>query len=252
MTNTHLIIPARLKSTRLPNKPLLSIHGKPMILWTAERAKRAVADGIADDYWVATDDESIAKVCEQAGVPFVMTDTHHASGTDRLGQVAQLLGFADDDIVLNLQGDEPLVPTALLAQLKALLLEKSDCAMATLCEKIEHYEQFIAPSVVKVVMANRQALYFSRSPIPHNRDNPNDVAHAYRHLGLYAYRVSVLKSFGKWEQGVLESLESLEQLRMLENGQKIAIDLACLSLPVGVDTQADLDRLNAMAISELG
>lgn len=251
MTKTHLVIPARYKSTRLPAKPLLAIHGKPMILWTAAKAAKAVADGVADDYCVATDDERIAIVCRQADVPVVLTGNHHASGTDRLGELARLMDYDTGDIVINLQGDEPLVPTSLLVQLKDLLIQKSDCAMATLCEPISDVTQFHTPSIVKVAMANREALYFSRSPIPYCRDNPDDISQAYRHLGLYAYRVQLLQDFATWEQGTLESLESLEQLRVLENGKKIAIDVAGVSLPVGVDTKEDLDRLNAMSLEQL-
>ncbi len=248
---THLVIPARFKSTRLPAKPLLNIHGKPMIVWTAERAATAVADGVADDYYVATDDERIFELCQARVIPVVMTSQAHESGTDRLSEVAHILNFGAEDIVINLQGDEPLVPSALLLQVKQLLLDKPQCDMATLCEPIASYEQFCSPSVVKVVLANQEALYFSRSPIAYNRANPLDFTCAYRHLGLYAYRVRLLTAFATWQMGVLERLESLEQLRVLENGKKIAIDIATLSLPVGVDTQEDLDRLNAMSLSEL-
>lgn len=249
---THIIIPARYRSTRLPAKPLLEIHGKPMILWTAQKAMRAT---FADSVCVATDDERIFDVCERANVPVIMTGDH-ASGTDRLGEVAVKLGLADDDIVINMQGDEPLVPPVLLEQVKDLLIQNSDCVMATLCEVIDNYDDFYKNSVVKVVKANRQALYFSRSPIPYDRDghlkdNLGDVPkNAHRHLGLYAYRVGLLKVFGTWEQSELEALESLEQLRILENGGKIAIDVAQVALPLGVDTQEDLDRLNAMAVDE--
>lgn len=249
---TYIVIPARYKSTRLPAKPLLNIHGKPMILWTAQKALQAT---FADSMCVATDDERIFAVCEQAGVPVVMTGDH-ASGTDRLGEVAQLLGLADDDIIINMQGDEPLVPPVLLEQVKHLLMDNDDCVMATLCEVIDNYDDFNKNSVVKVVKADKKALYFSRSPIPYDRDGhiKGELGHApknaYRHLGLYAYRVKLLKEFGTWQQGALEYLESLEQLRILENGQKIAIDVAQVALPLGVDTQEDLDRLNAMPIDE--
>lgn len=248
---THLIIPARLKSTRLPNKPLLAIHGKPMILWTAQKAQHAVIKGIAHDYYVATDHEDILHLCRQHDVPVVMTANHHSSGTDRLAEVVDSLRFAESDIVLNLQGDEPLIPTPILAQLKQLLIKKDDCAMATLCEAIESYDDFVASSVVKVVIAKQEALYFSRSPIPYCRDNPQSFLGAYRHLGVYAYRVFAIKAFASWQMGVLERLENLEQLRMLENQQKIAIDIAQMSLPSGVDTQADLDRLNALSLAQL-
>ncbi len=263
----HIVIPARLKSSRLPSKPLLLIHGKPMILWVIDRAIAVQQNGIADDVYVATDDDSIAKTCEQYcqnnpnanNVKVVMTSPAHASGTDRLAEVAKLQGWADDDIVINMQGDEPLVPSSLIAQVSKLLLDKTDCVMATLAEPILTYEEFYRPSVVKVIKnQHNEALYFSRSPIPCNRDvamadsppNMTDTpTQALRHLGLYAYKVALLKQFGQWQQGQLEQLESLEQLRIMENGQKIAIDVACAMLPAGVDTQADLDRLNAMDLS---
>ena len=255
---THIVIPARLKSTRLPNKPLLNIHGKPMILWVAEKAKLA---DFADDMCIATDDESIAKVCLDAGFDVVMTSSEHASGTDRLAEVAAIKGWAAHDIVVNMQGDEPLVPPLLLEQVKTLLVQDAESVMATLCEPIEDYDTFMRPSVVKVVSQNtnsqQRALYFSRAPIPCSRDmaladkgNKPAPENAYRHLGLYAYRVSLLQQFVHWSQTPLEILESLEQLRILENGGKIAIAKAACLLPAGVDTQEDLDRLNAMSISD--
>ncbi len=254
----HIVIPARFKSTRLPGKPLLNIHGKPMILWVAEKAKAA---HFADDMCIATDDERIAKVCVDAGYEVVMTRADHASGTDRLAEVAAMKGWAENDIVVNMQGDEPLVPPLLLEQVKTLLVQDSDSVMATLYEPIEDYQTFIRPSVVKVVGAiydNKQrALYFSRAPIPCDRevslaDSPDVLPpkNAYRHLGLYAYRVSLLQRFIHWSQTPLENLESLEQLRILENGGHIAIAAAALQLPAGVDTQEDLDRLNAMSLAE--
>lgn len=243
---THIVIPARLRSTRLSNKPLLNIHDRPMILWTAQKAQQAVQAGVACDYCVATDAEAIVAVCQAAGVPVVLTSKEHVSGTDRLGEVANLQGYGDEDIVLNLQGDEPLVPACLLAQLKMLLLNNPHCAMATLQEPITTLAEFRADSVVKVVSAGSEALYFSRSPIPYHRDNPTDISAAYRHLGLYAYRVHLLKAFGTWAQATLERLESLEQLRILAQGHKIAIATASVALPVGVDTPEDLARLNAM------
>lgn len=266
MNQKHLVIPARLKSTRLPNKPLLPIHGKPMILWVIDRAINVQKSGIADSVWVATDDEQIKRVCEtyisdnQLNVKVVMTNPHHASGTDRLGEVAIINGWHDDDIVINMQGDEPLVPVSLIEQVSQLLTQKPDCVMATLAEPILSFEEFYRPSVVKVVKSSdNQALYFSRSPIPCDRtvamnDNPPDLTatpkNALRHLGLYAYKVSLLKQFSHWQQGTLEQLESLEQLRIMENGHRIAIDIACAMLPAGVDTQEDLDRLNQMDLSE--
>lgn len=253
MPKVHLVIPARYKSTRLPAKPLLPIHGQPMILWTAKKAMQAT---FADTVCVATDDERIFEVCQNADIQVVMTDASHVSGTDRLAQVATDLGFGDDDIVINMQGDEPLVPPVLLEQVMQLLIDNPDCAMATLCEPIHDADEFARPSVVKVVKDNaNRALYFSRAPIPYDRDGvmagQTTPKQAFRHLGLYAYRVRVLKAFTSWQQGTLEQLESLEQLRVLENGERIAIDVAKVALPAGVDTQEDLDRLNAMPIDAL-
>jgi len=263
---THIVIPARFKSTRLPGKPLLEIHGKPMILWVAEKARAA---DFADDMCIATDDKRIAKLCIEAGFEVVMTRHDHASGTDRLAEVAAIKGWSKEDIVINMQGDEPLVPPLLLEQVKTLLVKDSASVMATLYEPIEDFESFMRPSVVKVVNATvnqqQRALYFSRAPIPCDRDlalamacDNKDGASldidskppkaAYRHLGLYAYRVSLLEQFVAWPQTPLEVLESLEQLRILENGGHIAIAAAALQLPAGVDTQDDLDRLNAMSI----
>lgn len=261
---THIVIPARFKSSRLPGKPLLSIHSKPMILWVAEKAQTA---RFADDLCIATDDERIAQVCIEAGFEVVMTSSEHVSGTDRLAEVAALKGWPAHDIVINMQGDEPLVPPLLLEQVKNLLVADSHSVMATLYEPIIDYETFVRPSVVKVVTAisdsRQRALYFSRAPIPCDRDvalaaleSPSDTRGtpapkiANRHLGLYAYRVSLLQQFVHWAQTPLEKLESLEQLRILENGYHIAIAEAVLQLPAGVDTQEDLNRLNAMSLSE--
>lgn len=255
----HLVIPARLKSTRLPNKPLLKIHDKAMILWVIDRANAVQQAGIADDVYVATDDDSIATLCQDYGANVIMTSPSHPSGTDRLAEVAQIQNWSPQDIVINMQGDEPLVPTSLIRQVTELLVQKNDCVMATLAEPILTNEEFYRPSVVKVVKnAHNEALYFSRSPIPCERDvalsqNIDMTAtpkNALRHLGLYAYRVSLLQQFSSWQQGELEQLESLEQLRIMENGFKIAIDVANAQLPAGVDTQEDLDRLNDMDLSE--
>ena len=260
---THIVIPARFKSTRLPGKPLLNIHGKPMILWVAEKAQQA---RFADDVCIATDNDEIAQVCRQAGFEVVMTREDHASGTDRLAEVASIKGWADTDIVVNMQGDEPLVPPVLLQQVADLLSANPECVMATLCEPILSHEEFMRPSVVKVVCdANQHALYFSRAPIPCDRDHALALANhtkltdnqnlgvpknTFRHLGLYAYKVGLLKQFVTWQQGVLENLECLEQLRILENGERIAVAQAATILPAGVDTQEDLDRLNALPLDD--
>lgn len=248
----HIVIPARFLSSRLPGKPLLEIHGRPMILRVVDQAKKVAG---FDDLCVATDDERIAAVCRSEGVDVVLTSTEHPSGTDRLSEVARIKGWASDDIIVNVQGDEPLLPAQLVKQVAQLLVDQPKCSMSTLCEPIHSLEEFQRDSIVKVVMSkHNQALYFSRATIPYDRDGAKQAEktlhdQAFRHLGLYAYRVKLLQEYVTWDMGVLEKLESLEQLRVLENGHRIAIAVAEANLPPGVDTQADLDRLNQMDVS---
>lgn len=248
----HIVIPARFASSRLPGKPLLQIHGRPMILRVVDQAKKVQG---FDDLCVATDDARIAEVCHAEGVDVVLTSADHPSGTDRLSEVARLKGWDKDDIIVNVQGDEPLLPATLVKQVAELLVAQPDCSMSTLCEPIHSLDEFQRDSIVKVVKSKfNQALYFSRATIPYDRDGAklvNPVLHdqAFRHLGLYAYRVSLLQEYVTWDMGVLEKLESLEQLRVLENGHRIAIAVAEANLPPGVDTQADLDRLNSMDVA---
>ncbi|QOW50091.1 MULTISPECIES: 3-deoxy-manno-octulosonate cytidylyltransferase [unclassified Acinetobacter] len=248
----HIVIPARFSSSRLPGKPLLEIHGRPMILRVVDQAKKVAG---FDDLCVATDDERIAAVCRAEGVDVVLTSTEHPSGTDRLSEVARIKGWASDDIIVNVQGDEPLLPAQLVKQVAQLLVDQPTCSMSTLCEPIHSLEEFQRDSIVKVVMSkHNQALYFSRATIPYDRDGAKQAEknlhdQAFRHLGLYAYRVKLLQEYVTWDMGVLEKLESLEQLRVLENGHRIAIAVAEANLPPGVDTQADLDRLNQMDVS---
>lgn len=248
----HIVIPARFASSRLPAKPLLLIHGRPMILRVVDQAKKV--EGF-DDLCVATDDERIAEICRAEGVDVVLTSPDHPSGTDRLSEVARLKRWAEDDIIVNVQGDEPLLPAKLVKQVSQLLVDNPNCSMSTLCEPISVLDEFQRDSIVKVVMSKQnEALYFSRATIPYDRDGAKQKqqsmhSSAYRHLGLYAYRVKLLQEYVTWDQGVLEKLESLEQLRVLENGHRIAIAIAEANLPPGVDTQEDLDRLNSMSIS---
>ncbi|MEB6479072.1 3-deoxy-manno-octulosonate cytidylyltransferase [Acinetobacter vivianii] len=248
----HIVIPARFASSRLPGKPLLLIHGRPMILRVVDQAKKVAG---FDDLCVATDDPRIAEVCQAEGVDVVLTNPEHPSGTDRLSEVARIKGWSADDVIVNVQGDEPLLPAQLVQQVTQLLIDNPQCSMSTLCEPIHQLDEFQRDSIVKVVMSNRnEALYFSRATIPYDRDGakqavPTLHTQAFRHLGLYAYRVKLLQEYVTWEQGNLEKLESLEQLRVLENGHRIAIDIAEANLPPGVDTQVDLDRLNTMPVS---
>ena len=248
----HIVIPARFSSSRLPGKPLLEIHGRPMILRVVDQAKKVAG---FDDLCVATDDERIATVCRAEGVDVVMTSAEHPSGTDRLSEVARIKGWANEDIIVNVQGDEPLLPALLVKQVAQLLEDQPESSMSTLCEPIHSLDEFQRDSIVKVVMSkHNQALYFSRATIPYDRDGAKQAEQqlhnqAYRHLGLYAYRVKLLQEYVTWDMCVLEQLESLEQLRVLENGHRIAIAIAEANLPPGVDTQADLDRLNQMDVS---
>lgn len=248
----HLVIPARYASSRLPGKPLLEIHGRAMILRVVDQARQVQG---FDDMCVATDDERIKDLCQQEGIEVVMTSSQHPSGTDRLSEVARIRGWDRQDIVVNVQGDEPLLPAVLVQQVADLLVRKPECAMATLCEPVTSIEEFIRPSIVKVVKTTQdEALYFSRAPVPWDRDgfaNGLNILpkQALRHLGLYAYRVALLQDFVTWTQGQLEQIESLEQLRVLENGHRIAIANAQVSLPAGVDTAEDLERLRALDIS---
>jgi 3-deoxy-manno-octulosonate cytidylyltransferase (CMP-KDO synthetase) len=245
----HIVIPSRYASTRLPGKPLLDLCGKAMILRVVDQARKVKE---VDSLCVATDDERIAQVCRDAGVDVVMTSAEHPSGTDRLAEVARLKGWHAEDIVVNIQGDEPLLPPVLVEQVADLLDTHQQCAMATLCEPILNLDEFTRSSIVKVVRSQTgEALYFSRACVPFDRDGFKEgVLHvpetARRHLGLYAYRVVLLQDYVTWPMGVLEQIESLEQLRVLEQGHRIAIADALVSLPAGVDTPEDLLRLRAL------
>ncbi len=243
-----VIIPARFASTRLPGKPLLDIQGQPMIQRVWEQVKKSDAKAII----IATDHEDIAKVAQDFGADVCMTDESHVSGTDRLQEVTKKLGLSEQEIIVNVQGDEPLIPPAVINQVAALIASKNQ-PMATLYEKIMDIEQLFDPNVVKVVTSQTQeALYFSRAPAPWDRDSfidgrqESEVTDFKRHVGLYAYRVALLNQFVKWPCGALESIEKLEQLRVLEHGMRIAIDEAQDVIPAGIDTQADLDRVNAL------
>jgi 3-deoxy-manno-octulosonate cytidylyltransferase (CMP-KDO synthetase) len=244
----HIVIPARFGSTRLPGKPLRDIAGKPMIRRVYDQALRAGARRVI----VATDDERIAGAVAAFGGEAVMTSAEHQSGTDRLQEVAETCGFADDDIVVNVQGDEPLIPPAVINQVAANLAAHGDAAVATLSEPVIAAEDFRNPNIVKVVTDREgYALYFSRAPIPWPRDHFQAGAHDLpaglhprRHIGLYAYRVANLKRFVSWPPAPPEMLESLEQLRFLWNGDRIHVADAIEPVPGGVDTEEDLERVS--------
>jgi 3-deoxy-manno-octulosonate cytidylyltransferase (CMP-KDO synthetase) len=244
-----VLIPARLSSSRLPNKPLADLAGQPMVVRVAGRAALSQARQVV----VATDSAAIAQVCKMAGVQSVMTDSDHPSGSDRLAQASQRLGMADDEVVVNVQGDEPLIDPELINAVAQLLHERPDCAMSTAAHAIEHWQDYQNPNVVKVVTdAQGTALYFSRCPIAYGRDfgaqawwqQPGcDLPAPMRHVGIYAYRVGFLREFPRLAPAPIERLESLEQLRALWHGRRIAVHVTQQAPGPGVDTQDDLDRV---------
>jgi 3-deoxy-manno-octulosonate cytidylyltransferase (CMP-KDO synthetase) len=240
-----VVIPARFQSVRLPGKPLLDIAGKPMLLHVVERARRSAASAV----YVATDDARIAAVCEQAGVPYCMTDPAHSTGTDRIEEVTRQLGLSRDAIVVNVQGDEPLIPPEVINQVARNLAARPDTGICTLYAPVTSQEEFLNPNAVKLVTDHAgRVLYFSRAPIPWPRDGQNDatLALARRHVGLYAYRVAVLQQFVQWPPAPIESTEKLEQLRAMANGVSVHAEQCLLPIPAGVDTQEDLDTVRQL------
>lgn len=246
----HVVIPARFGSSRLPGKPLLEIAGKPMVAHVYERALQSAATDVV----VATDDPRIVEALKPYGAKVVLTSPEHPSGTDRLQEVAQQLGWADHEIVVNVQGDEPLIPPSVINQVAENLASSEGAGMATLGEPLSDVDQLFNPNIVKLIRdVNDHALYFSRAPMPWPRDvfakdksKLPDSSLYLRHLGIYAYRVGFLHDYVNWPACELEQLECLEQLRALYNGVKIHVAVADVELPPGVDTQEDLDRVRAL------
>jgi 3-deoxy-manno-octulosonate cytidylyltransferase (CMP-KDO synthetase) len=245
-----VVIPARYASTRLPGKPLLDIAGKPMIQHVYERAIQSSAEQVI----IATDDPRIADVAAGFNAPVCMTAASHESGTDRLQEVVSQLKLDKQHIVVNVQGDEPLVPAAVIDQVAANLSVNPNAGISTLVERISDIDDVFNPNTVKAVMDNNgRALYFSRAPMPWARDDfsaeskslPANVNY-YRHIGIYAYRVEFLHQFVQWPPGLLEKTEKLEQLRAMENGVEIHIEETVEAIPAGIDTQADLDKVRAL------
>ncbi len=252
-----VVIPARYASTRLPAKALADIAGKPMVVRVAERAALSGAESVC----VATDHEEVRAAVTQHGHTAIMTRADHQSGTDRIAEVAEQLGWADDAIVVNVQGDEPLIEPALIARVARELQQNSDAAVATASHAIHSLDDFLNANVVKVVCdARGYALYFSRAPIPHSRDAfvagirlapvatvggsalPTELP-AMRHIGLYAYRVSFLRCYGSLAASPLERIEALEQLRVLWHGYRVLVIEVDQAPEGGVDTEEDLNRV---------
>lgn len=246
------VIPARLASTRLPRKPLADIAGRPMVVHVAERAREAGAARVV----IATDSQEVVDAVAASGFDVLLTSPEHPTGTDRLAEVVERLGLADDALVVNVQGDEPLVPPALVRDCAALLGRRPDCAIATAAHPIETVDEFLNPNVVKVAFdAHDRALYFSRAPIPFPRDAMLAALRAgtalafptgyvpMRHIGLYAYRAGFLRRFPTLAQPEIERFECLEQLRALAHGHAIAVLRTPTAPPAGVDTPEDLARV---------
>ena len=243
MTDFIAVIPARYASTRLPAKPLADIAGKPMVVRVAERAAQSGASAV----WVAADDERIITAVKEHGYQALLTSTHHTSGTDRLAEAMDMLSLDDDTIVVNVQGDEPLIDPVLIHAVARELRLHPKAVMATACHAIHDYATLTNPNVVKLVMdAEGYALYFSRAPIPWPRDafaagqSLPDGLPVFRHIGLYAYRAGFLRQYAGLTPAPIERFESLEQLRVLWHGHKISVAISELPAQPGVDTAEDL------------
>ncbi|XWY21890.1 3-deoxy-manno-octulosonate cytidylyltransferase [Bisgaard Taxon 45] len=255
MTHFTVIIPARYASTRLPGKPLAQIAGKPMIAHVFEKAMQSGAKRVI----IATDHEQVAAAAREFGAEVCMTSDKHHSGTERLAEVVEQLGIAEDEIIVNIQGDEPLIPPTIVRQV-AENLAKYQVKMASLAVKIDEPEELFNPNAVKVLTDQAgYVLYFSRAPIPWDRDQfaslPNDKGgikqltlsdHYLRHIGIYAYRAGFIRQYIQWQPTALEQIESLEQLRVLWYGEKIHVELAKEVPPVGVDTAEDLAKVRSI------
>ncbi|MCJ7556630.1 MAG: 3-deoxy-manno-octulosonate cytidylyltransferase [Gammaproteobacteria bacterium] len=245
----RVVIPARYGSTRLPGKPLREIAGRTMI----ERVYRQALESDASEVIVATEDQRISSVCEGFGATVCMTRPDHQSGTDRIAEVARCMGWSDEVMVVNVQGDEPGLPAQLVNQVASLLANRADAQIATLATPVSSMHEFMDVNAVKVVAdSTGRAMYFSRAPIPWARDSaPSGLLSqtsfdgAWRHLGLYAYRVGALLQLADAQPSPLELAEKLEQLRAMEMGMTIMVALASCQPGQGVDTQADLDRVAA-------
>ena len=257
-----VLIPSRLASTRLPNKPLADIAGLPMVVRVAQRVTRSSGTGSGPRVVVACDSPLIAQACAEHGIESVLTRTDHASGSDRLAEACDLLQLADDHIVVNVQGDEPLIDPALVLSVAELLQASPDAGISTAAHPIDNLEDYQNPNVVKVVLdARGQALYFSRAPIPVARDHagvawwrgaPRQTpellqrAGPLRHIGIYGYRVGFLREFPKLSQAPLEVAEALEQLRAMWHGHRIVVHVSPVSPGPGIDTPQDLERVRQM------
>ena len=243
--NFRIVIPARYASSRLPAKALCEINGKPMVQHVYEQACKSSAQSVV----VATEDSRIVKACEKFGAPVCLTSDKHLTGTDRIAEAVKLLNYAPDDVIVNVQGDQPFVPYENIDQVAHNLILHESANIATLCERIHDEEDLHNPAMVKVVMdINGYALYFSRSLIPWVKNINLHKQIYYKHMGLYAYRAKTIQQFITWHPSPLELSESLEQLRFLYQGEKIHVESAVKSAPLEVNTLEDLEKIRQLNI----
>ncbi|KJY68217.1 3-deoxy-manno-octulosonate cytidylyltransferase [Vibrio coralliilyticus] len=246
-----VVIPARYESTRLPGKPLADIGGKPMIQWVYEQSLQAGAEKVV----VATDDARVESAVQAFGGVVCMTSSEHESGTERLAEVVKVMNIPDDHVIVNVQGDEPLIPPAIITQV-ANNLASSQAPMATLAVEISHEDEVFNPNAVKVLTdKDGYAMYFSRATIPWDRDNFANGGKVIaqplmRHIGIYAYRAGFINTYINWEPTALEKIESLEQLRVLWYGEKIHVEVAKQAPPAGVDTPEDLEVVRKLIANQ--
>jgi len=237
-TEFHVIIPARYHSTRFPKKLLMDLHGQTVLERVYCQSLLAKPKSVT----IATDHVEIFNLAQRINAPVIMTDAAHTTGTDRIAEVVKNLSFSPQDIIINVQGDEPLIPPALITQV-ADVLARSTTSMATLCWPIDDYSIASSPHVVKVVRDNnRNALYFSRNIIPAHRDTPEQIKQAFRHIGIYAYRASFLLDIVTWPVCELETIEAIEPLRVLWAGHRICVEQACVPPMQDINTPEDLER----------
>ena len=239
--NTKIIIPCRYQSTRLPQKLMLEILNKPIFWHVVQRCREAGFSN--EDIYIATDHDEIFKKATNFGIQSVMTSSSHQSGTDRVFEATQKLGLSDEDYIINVQGDEPLINPQLIKEVSKSFHQLPDFKLYTAVTKFHCYDDFINPNMVKAVVENNQAIYFSRSPVPMNRENPEDYSLSFKHIGIYGYKVTHLKEFCQHDESVLERCEKLEQLRAISNNMSIHPVIFEGNVLHGVDTETDFNKI---------
>ncbi|MBQ4834233.1 3-deoxy-manno-octulosonate cytidylyltransferase [Pseudoalteromonas sp. MMG010] len=249
LENIKVVIPARYSSTRLPGKPLLQIKQKPIFWHVVQRCLEAGFK--ISDIHVATDDIRIVNEATHLNIPIIMTSTEHESGSDRINEVAEKEGWSEETVVLNVQGDEPLIPVTLIKELSAFTLSNPEFLITTAVKQVNSYNDYINPNIVKAILGEKgRALYFTRSPAPLCRDNHNNLSLAYKHVGIYAYTVASLRRFCSYPEAPLEKYEKLEQLRALSHGMSVGAFIFDGNIEHGVDTISDYERIKSLIENE--